>query len=66
MRYRDTAVQIYDVPTTPVDLGARPSTRGPWIFASATTTLVLVGLIAFVIFGIMSQPPTFDFPRRSP
>jgi hypothetical protein len=66
MRYRDTAVQIYDVPTTSVDLGARSSTRGPWIIASAIATLGLVGIIGFVIFGIMSQSPTFALPWRSP
>jgi hypothetical protein len=53
MRYRDTAVQVYDVPTSTDPDAVRENRLA--LFVSMLVMLGLAGFAAFVVFGIVSQ-----------
>lgn len=53
MQYRDTAVHVYDIPTS-VDPEGRWNRRMA-LLVSTLLMLGLAGLAAFVVFGIVSQ-----------
>lgn len=55
MRYRDTAIQIYDTP-----MSMDPAPHWSWdrrltMLLSMIAVLALVGFLVFVVFGIVSQ-----------
>jgi hypothetical protein len=71
MRYQDTAIQLYDTPTSDPNASAsvlrpRPSPPRLMLVAWGLALLVLTSIVVYVVFGIYSQLPTFSPPGTSP
>lgn len=72
MTYPGTAIQIYDIPSSASPdapdsaLDTRPGRQWAMLIAWPLALLVLASIVAYVLFGILSQLPSFSPPGTNP